>query len=96
MQTQAETAEWMGYDTVEAMNADHDALHMLVCEWLEVPSYSLAVAACRALTEEQHRLANYEEDAILHLQRFIQRLRNAGFCVPLPGISKPPETSSGG
>lgn len=73
---QAETAAWMGYATADDMNADHDALHAAMCKWLGVPSHSLLQAA-----GEPHdaHLAWIEENAVLHLQRF---MRQIGACVP--------------
>ena len=80
MMTQSETAKWMGYgDDIDAMNAVHDPLHEAVTKWLNVPSYALANARGETLTPEQMQLAYYEEDAILHLQRFMQHI---GACIP--------------
>lgn len=76
MQTQEQTAEWMGYSSIDPMNAEHDDLHRRLCEWLRVPSYSMMVAEGKTLTHEQWMAANYEEDAVLYLQRFIQMRRN--------------------
>jgi hypothetical protein len=75
MQTQEETAEWMGYPSVEAMNIEHDDLHRKLCAWLGLPSYSLLIAEGHQVSHEQATLAAYEEDAVLNLQRFIQHSR---------------------
>ena len=74
--TQEETAKWMGYDSVADMNAEHDNLHAKICNFLEIPSYALKVAKGENLTYEEYCIANYEEDAVLMLQRFIQQYNN--------------------
>lgn len=71
--TQEETAEWMGC-SVDEMNAHHDSLHQLLCDWLGFESHALRTA--RGEPANYH-LANYEEDAVLHLQRFIVRYKDA-------------------
>ena len=75
---QAEMARWMGYATVEELNADHDPLHAALCQWLGVPSYSLMIAQGVALDAKRMRLANLEEVAVLTIQRFIANLRQEG------------------
>ena len=73
---QAATARWMGYPDADAMNAAHDPLHRALCRWLGIPSHSLRNAA-----GEPHdaALAALEEDAVLHVQRF---MAHAGAGVP--------------
>jgi hypothetical protein len=71
--TQQETADWMGYASIQAMNADHDNLHQALCDWLGLTSHALRVARGEKISYSDYCLANYEEDAVLHLQRFIQR-----------------------
>lgn len=63
---QAEMAEWMGCD-VETMNAAHDPAHRSICAWLGVPSHSMACADGESF---DLRLADLEENAVLHVQRF--------------------------
>lgn len=74
---QAAMARWMGYPDSEAMNAEHDELHAALARWLDAPSYALREASGDALTREERALASMEEDAVLHLQRYI-RHANAG------------------
>jgi hypothetical protein len=73
--SQEETAEWMGYDSVEDMNADHDKLHEWLCDVAKMYSYSLAVRDGLPLTDKQKEIAWYEEDAVLHVQRWLQMNR---------------------
>ena len=78
--TQAETAAWCGYtgpDAVDQMNAEHDPLHAALCAWLGLTSHSLRMAAGEALTGQEQALAAYEEDAVLHVQRFREMSRGA-------------------
>ena len=72
---QAVTARWMGYPDAAAMNAQHDPLHRSLCTWLGVTSHALRDAAGEALTEGERYLAALEEDAVLHLQKFICHAR---------------------
>lgn len=78
----AETAAWMGYPAglagIAEMDRDHDPLHQRLCDWLGIRSTSMMIARGEPVTGAEQRLAGYEEDAVLHLQRFIQRARNAG------------------
>lgn len=78
-QHQAATARWMGYPDADAMNAAHDPLHRSLCRWLGVTSHAMREAAGESLTREEQTLANMEEDAVMHLQRFIV---HAGARVP--------------
>lgn len=81
MMTKDETAAWMGYrgpDAVARMDAEHDSLHRALCAWLGLDSQSMRVAAGETLTEREHALACYEEDAVLHVQRFRQMARELG------------------
>ncbi len=73
---QAATARWMGYPDAAAMNREHDRTHAALCAWVGVPSHSLA---CARGEPHDERLAGIEEDAVLHLQRF---LAHAGVRVP--------------
>lgn len=78
----ATTAKWMGYPQglagIAAMDRDHDPLHERLCDWLGIPSTSMKIARGGAVTGAEQRLAGYEEDAVLYLQRFIQHARLAG------------------
>lgn len=67
-----ETAAWMGYDTIEAMDRDHDNLHMALAGALGVQSYSLAEASGAKLSESEQELAWAEENAVLHVQRWMR------------------------
>lgn len=67
---QREIAAWVGC-SVEQLNRDHDALHARLASWTALPSQSLRIAAGEALTPDEHRLAALEEDAVLHLQRYL-------------------------
>ena len=69
-------AAWMGADSVAVMNALHDPLHAALCGWLGVPSHALAEAAGEP--HDQH-LASLEEEAVLHVQRF---MTHAGVALP--------------
>lgn len=67
---QAAMAKWMGC-SVETMNIDHDRLHELLADLVELPSLSLVIARGKRLNEEETALAYLEEDAVLHLQRYL-------------------------
>lgn len=69
---QAETAKWMGYPSAVEMNRDHDPLHESLCRWLGVPSHSMA---CARGEPHDAALASFEEDAVLHLQRFMAHIK---------------------
>jgi hypothetical protein len=64
-------AEWMGYPTLRQMNADHDKFHEWLADWMSDSSRSLAVARGEKLSERDYMLACLEEEAVLHLQRFV-------------------------
>lgn len=68
--------EWMGYESADQMNADHDPLHINLSYWIGFESHALRQARGEQLTQEEQKLANYEEDAILYLQRYMQMYRN--------------------
>lgn len=70
-----ELAQWMGYDSVEEMDEDHNLTHEAICEQLGVRSYSLAVRDGLTLNDEQYRIAAMEEQAIIHIQRWLQHMR---------------------
>lgn len=70
-----ELAKWMGYDSVEEMDDEHDITHELLCEWGNVMSYSHAVRDGYTLTDEQYRIAAMEEQAVLLVQRWLQHVR---------------------
>ena len=65
----------MGYPSVDEMTAEHDALHASLCEWLGLPSNSMKIARGEEVTEAERELSYYEEDAVLHVQRFRQMAR---------------------
>lgn len=70
-----ELAEWMGYETVEEMDAEHDSLHLALCVAFRSPSYSIMIANGRPVTPEEETLAKLEEHAVLMVQRWLQHLR---------------------
>lgn len=72
--TKEETAEWMGYDTVEAMDRDHDNLHKKLAEVFDVISYSMVEASGAKLFTEHEPLAWAEENAVLHTQRWLRMI----------------------
>lgn len=78
----ATTAAWMGYPPglagIAQMDAAHDSLHASLCDWLGIRSTSLMIARGEPVTGDQQRLAGHEEDAVLHVQKFIQHARNLG------------------
>lgn len=78
----AQTAAWMGYPPgitgIAAMDAEHDGWHQRLCDWLGIRSTSMMIARGEPTTGPEQRLAGYEEDAVLHVQRFIQQARNMG------------------
>jgi hypothetical protein len=65
-------AEWMRYPSVEAMDADHDALHADLSLLLGITSQSLRLAAGETLTSDEQDVAACEEAAVLHVQRWLQ------------------------
>lgn len=71
--SKAETAAWMGYDTIEAMDRDHDALHMALADSLRVESMSMKQAKGETLTETEQELAWIEENAVLNVQRWMRK-----------------------
>jgi hypothetical protein len=77
MRSQEEMASWIGC-TVEEMNADHDRLHEWLADMTGLHSYSMDVAYEIPLTDEEFQLANYEEDAVLNLQRYLYQARKNG------------------
>lgn len=79
--TKEETAAWMGYDTVEQMDAEHDELHRKLCDWIKLPSWSMRQAKGEKLTPGEQMMACYEEDAVLNVQRFRQMARRHGCAV---------------
>lgn len=66
-QHQLEVAQWVGC-SVDDLNAHHDALHGALCRWLGVPSHSLA---CARSDTHDAALAALEEEAVMHVQRFM-------------------------
>lgn len=74
-QHQEAIARWMGYDSAEEMNQEHDELHKGISAYFELPSYALSKARGTKLNEAQAFLAALEEDAILHLQRYLTHAR---------------------
>lgn len=74
-QHQEAVARWMGYDSAEEMNLDHDTLHQMVARQFNVYSFALAKSRGGTLDAEQEFLAALEEDAILHLQRYLTHAR---------------------
>jgi hypothetical protein len=72
-----ELAAWMKYPTADAMDADHDRLHELLCNLLAVESHSMRKARGEALTQDEEDLAACEEAAVLHVQRWLQWIASA-------------------
>lgn len=68
----AALAEWMKYPSAEAMDADHDHVHRVLCWMLNLRSHSLRKAAGETLTQVEEDLAACEEAAVLHVQRWLQ------------------------
>jgi len=75
---QRHMADWIGARSVEEMNAAHDSLHAELCQWMGVTSFSLLMAQGVELTTEREALADLEEAAVLHVQRWLQHIKNAG------------------
>lgn len=67
---QAEMAEWLGC-SVERMNAHHDDLHRWLAERAGLPSFSLRLSEGERLTSAECAIAAAEEDAVLHVQRYL-------------------------
>jgi len=76
---QADMARWMGYLDTAALNRDHDPLHHALAGWLGIPSHAMRQAAGEALTSDEAMLASLEEEAVLHVQRW---MNHAGGTVP--------------
>lgn len=70
-------ADWLGYETADEMNEAHDPLHAELCHWFMVPSFSLMTAQGIELASERKALAEMEEAAVLHVQRWLRHLHNA-------------------
>lgn len=68
------TAKWMGYDTVEAMDRDHDPLHTAIAAIFGVTSHSMRVARGEKVNHDDWTLGNYEEEAVLNLQRWLRKI----------------------
>lgn len=67
---QVAIAEWMGC-SVERMNAHHDQLHAWLSARAGLPSFSLKQSRSEQLTPDEAAIAAAEEDAVLHLQRYL-------------------------
>lgn len=74
---QQEMAVWMGCESVDDMNRCHDPLHAEMAQWMGCTSYSLLAAQGVTLSPALQRIAELEEAAVLHSQRWMQALRNA-------------------
>jgi hypothetical protein len=59
-------ARWAGYDSVDALNHDHDPLHRALCRWLGIESHSMR---CAEGEPYDTTLAGIEEEAVLCVQR---------------------------
>lgn len=70
--TKEETKEWMGYETISAMDDHHDPLHQILCDTAGVTSFSLLEARGETLSQREQELAWAEENAVLHLQRWLR------------------------
>lgn len=73
---QSEMANWMGAPSVAEMNRVHDPLHAELSQWMGATSYSLLLAQGVDLPPNLRRLAELEEVAVLHTQRWLQHLHN--------------------
>jgi hypothetical protein len=62
---QKEMAEWLGAPSVGDMNLTHDRFHKILCKWLRIESWALNPSL------QGTKEAEYEELAVLHLQRFL-------------------------
>lgn len=68
------TSRRLGYGTdVDAMTRDHDPLHALLTDWLGLP-FSHALHQAAGLPFDR-MLAQYEEDAVLAVQRLMRHAR---------------------
>ena len=74
---QRDMADWMGC-SVEEMNDFRDGLHAELCQWMGATSYSLLMAQGVELSPSRKALADLEENAVLHTQRWLQALKNEG------------------
>lgn len=59
--------------TVAQLNRMHDPLHARLAEWTGVESRALKQAHGKRLSDEEQMLANFEEEAVMHLQRYLVR-----------------------
>ncbi|WP_300974857.1 hypothetical protein [Sphingomonas sp. LHG3406-1] len=74
---QRDMARWMGCSVAE-MNTAHDGLHAELCQWMGSTSFSLLMAQGVELSPERRAIAGLEEAAVLHVQRWLQALKNSG------------------
>lgn len=74
-QDSSDMADRLGYGSdVAAMTREHDALHSQLMDWLGQPySYSLMIAAGEPV---DWTISNYEEAAVLAIQKLKQALKN--------------------
>ncbi len=72
MMNKEETRKFMGYQSIDSMDRDHDPLHREMADHFGVTSWSMADAVGIPLTPEQQTLAWAEENAVLHTQRWLR------------------------
>lgn len=73
---QSEMAEWMGC-SVEEMNLAHDQLHRMLAELSGYTSYAMRQADGLPIAPDEQKLADLEEEAVLHLQRYLHHAEKA-------------------
>lgn len=68
------TAARLGYgaDTL-AMCREHDPLHVLLCDWLSLPTSYAMLDAAGLLDPADRELAAIEEEAVIAVQRLMRR-----------------------
>ena len=69
MTQEEKTAAWMGV-SVEVMNRDHEDIHRMMQDVLNVRSHSLRIAAGERINYHDYCLANLEEAAVIAVQRY--------------------------
>ena len=70
-----DTVKWLGHDSIVEMEAYRATLQKQLCDMFGVHSYSTDLKGGRPLDGEKVTLANQEEDAILYVQRWLNRYR---------------------
>lgn len=69
-EAQIDTARDLGYgEDVDAMNRDHDPLHVALCGWLGVPCVALPGGSAAAVGSD---VAMIEETAVMAVQKLMR------------------------